>query len=377
MNSRKNIVTMLLLSFMMVAFIPFSGSDALYTYADDQAETQAVAEQTADTEETEAATEAPVAVAFDESRTVDGVKVRVTAEAGVFPEGATLKVEKLKGADKAEAEAAVDEETDGLAIAKEYLFDITILDKEGNEIQPEGKANISFETSEVAEERLETNVYHIKDNGKAEALDVYAKGEVAQVETTGFSPYSLILSYTNEEGKTKSINLRVGETDQIGPVLDKIGITNGEQDARGGIKNAVSDAPEIIRVYKPAGEEWAGWFLQAMAGDENEHHLTVTFEDDYQVTVKVTSHKHHWTAKGDKTNALTIVCDDPQNCYYFNNVYFDDEAFTAQIHAEDVTYDGNPHGAEKELQQRFPQNDVTVEVPCVYCYGKGCHGCDC
>lgn len=33
----------------------------------------------------------PESVAFDESRTVDGVKVRVTADAGMFPEGATLR----------------------------------------------------------------------------------------------------------------------------------------------------------------------------------------------------------------------------------------------------------------------------------------------
>jgi len=395
-NSRKNIIAMLLLSFMIIALNSFSGSGAIYAYADEKADTPAVAEQTAHdaesettaepgemiTEETETTSESAettteqvkttsepetesaaeadetVYAAFDESRTVDGVKVRVIADAGVFPEGATLKVEKLKGADKAEAEAAVDEETDGLAIAKEYLFDITILDKDGNEIQPEGKANVSFETSEVADERLETNVYHVKDNGKAESLDVDASGEIAQVETTGFSPYSLIFSYTDSSGTTRSINLRVGEIDQIGPVLDKIGISNASQDARGGIVNAVSDAPEIVRVYE---HELGGWFLQAVAGDENEHYLTVTFKNGDEVTVKVTSHKHHWTAKGDKTNALTIVCEDPQNCYYFNNVYFDDKGFTAQIFAVDATYDGQPHGAEKDLQQRFPTPDVPVE----------------
>ena len=386
---------MLLLSFMIIALNSFSGSGTIYAYADEQADTPAVAEQTAHdaesettaetgeitTEETETTSESAETTeqvkttsepetesaaeadeteyaAFDESITVDGVKVRVTADAGVFPEGATLRVEKLKGVDREEAMEAVDEETGDLDIAKEYLFDITILDKDGNEIQPEGKANVSFETSEVADETLEAKVYHVKDNGKAESLDVDASGEIAQVETTGFSPYSLIFSYTDSSGKTKSINLRVGETYQIGPVLDKIGIPNAEQDARGGIANAVSDAPDIVRVYE---HEWAGWFCELMAADENEHHLTVTFKDGYKVTVKVTSHKHHWTAKGDKTDALTIVCEDPQNCYYFNNVYFDDKAFTAQISAEDATYDGQPHGAEKELQQRFPTPDVPVE----------------
>lgn len=403
----------LLLSFMMIALNMFTGVGPMYSYAETETDSQPAAElagdkdqadadqtyndqldkeQTEDTsmakeaEETalpgeeaesahgdaaeesatevseeakgEAAAEEAGEVAFDQSKTVDGVKVRVSADGGVFPEGSTLKVKKLSGETKAEAEAAVHEETAEGDIAKEYLFDITILDKEGNEIQPEGKANVSFETSEVADETLQAKVYHVKDNGKAEALDVDASGEIAQVETRGFSPYSLIFSYTDSSGTTKSINLRVGETEQIGPVLDKIGITNGEQDARGGIKNAVSDAPDIVRVYE---HEWAGWFLKAEAGDENEHHLTVTFEDDYQVIVKVTSHKHHWNATGDKSDAVTIVCEDTQNCYYFNNTFFDDKGFTAQIIAEDATYDGQPHEAKQVLQQRFPTPDVTVE----------------
>ena len=131
MNSRKNIIAMLLLSFMIIALNSFSGSGAIYAYEDEQADAPAVAEQTAhDAEsettsepaemtsepgeitteeietisesvetttepaettsepETESAAEADETVyaAFDESITVDGVKVRVTADAGVFPE---------------------------------------------------------------------------------------------------------------------------------------------------------------------------------------------------------------------------------------------------------------------------------------------------
>ena len=151
MNSRKNIIAMLLLLFMIIALNSFSGSGAIYAYEDEQADAPAVAEQTAHdaesettaepgemiTEETETTSESvettteqvkttsepetesaaeadeTVYAAFDESITVDGVKVRVTADAGVFPEGATLKVKKLKGVEREEAREAVDEKTDG------------------------------------------------------------------------------------------------------------------------------------------------------------------------------------------------------------------------------------------------------------------------
>ena len=191
------------------------------------------------------------------------------------------------------------------------------------------------------------------------ALHAHAAGPVGNI---GPSEYTTIFSYTDTSGTTKSINEMIGRSEQIGPILDKIGITNGEQDVRGGITKAETDSPNVINVYE---HEWAGWFVQTLAGDENEHHLTVTFKDEYQVTVKVTSHKHHWTATGDKTDTLTIVCDDPQNCYFFNSVYIDAKAYTAQIIADDATYDGKPHGAEQELQTgpkiNFPTPAVTVE----------------
>ena len=311
----------------------------------------------------EAAAEKAREVAFDQSKTVDGVKVRVSADGGVFPEGSTLKGKKLSGETKAEAEAAVHEETAEGDIAKEYLFDITILDKEGNEIQPEGKANVSFETSEVADETLQANVYHIKDNGKAEALDVDVNGEIAQVETTGFSPYSLIFSYTNPStGTTKSITLPIGagsaSSAEIAALVSEIGLS---QYVHGQVEHAESSDPSIVEVYTLPGV--GTWYLRALAPTDNEVRLTLRFKDGYEEVVLVTTHQHHWTAMGDKSDALTISCND-DNCYFKNNSLYGTNTFTAQILASDATYDGQPHEAEQDLQHgpkiNFPTNAVPV-----------------
>ena len=58
-------------------------------------------------EKNDAAEEQP---AFEESETIDGVKITVAAEEGVFPEGAVLSVEKVTKEQEKQAEDAVEAE---------------------------------------------------------------------------------------------------------------------------------------------------------------------------------------------------------------------------------------------------------------------------
>ena len=405
MRFKRNKMLAFLLSFMMLALNMFSGAGSMYAYAGTEADDQPAVELVTDSEQTDneqtedtsmtedeevavtttegagsseeeadevtpSESEEPEAVEetvpeetaanaeeeavqegkeapFDQSKTVDGVKVRVAADAGVFPDGSILMVKKLSGAAKAEAKEAVAEKTDGEDIAKEYLFDITILDKDGNEIQPEGKANVSFETSEVADESLQAKVYHVKDNGKAEALDVEANGEVAEVQTAGFSAYSLIFTHADTStGTIKSVNLPVGTEDEIGPYLTAIGLSEDN------IANIESADQNIIKVYK----EDDVWYFKALSADDNEHSLTIHYSNGHQTVVTVMSHEHSWTATGNETAKLTIKCDSDKCCY-------EKKEFTAEISASDATYDGNSHGATKTLSGQpnsFPESDVTV-----------------
>ncbi|MBQ6348512.1 MAG: hypothetical protein IJI71_13310, partial [Clostridia bacterium] len=145
-----------------------------------------------------------VPLAFDQSQTVNGVIVTVRAEPGVFPEGAELSVKRVPVYKQRQADAAVEEVRDeNQNVAVSYTFDIKVIDPETREeLQPaEGQTvSVSFALAEVADENLETSVYHIDEGGAAEKLDVTQEDEVtASVETEGFSLYTVEFTYNTLE----------------------------------------------------------------------------------------------------------------------------------------------------------------------------------
>ena len=160
------------------------------------------------------AEEMPEPVAFDQSKTVSGVVVTVQADAGAFPVNAVLSVSRVPVRKRRAAESAIDEVRDeDQNVAVSYTFDIKVLDTDGNELQPaEGQTvNVSFALAEVADENLETQVYHVTEEEAtgeltAEALDVTTEvtpetGEetTAVVETNGFSIYQVEFTYNKLE----------------------------------------------------------------------------------------------------------------------------------------------------------------------------------
>ena len=109
----------------------------------------------------EAKEELPEYPAFDMSATAGNVTVHVTAAEGVLPNGAQLIVKRvtrkviLNAVEETVTEK--DKEVDS-AIA----LDITIVNADGIEIQPNGIVNVSFENVAVGGE--EVNVYHVTDD---------------------------------------------------------------------------------------------------------------------------------------------------------------------------------------------------------------------
>ncbi|MBP5607091.1 MAG: hypothetical protein J6X66_02310, partial [Lachnospiraceae bacterium] len=108
--------------------------------------------------------------AFEDSQTVEGVKITVTAVEGLFPEGAVLSVKKVTNEQEKQAEDAVEaERPDDQNVAASYTYDIKVLDQGGNEIQPadESKVKLSFAMEEVADANLTTGIYHIRETDSA------------------------------------------------------------------------------------------------------------------------------------------------------------------------------------------------------------------
>ncbi len=386
MINRRNRITALLLSFMMIALNLFSGTEALYAYAETDADSQTIteeaagteqAEDTADAEEEEQAEtpkeeaapaeeaaqeeaapveeteeEAEEEVAFSDEETLDGVTIKVTADEGVFPEGAELEVRDLTAKEEKDAKKAIDEITDEKADT-EYLFDISV-QKDGKEIEPEGDVKVSFETEEVADDNLKAEVIHVKDNGKAEELAVKTKGEVATIETDSFSPYSLRLIYNDPYNPSASgeYDIAISTTwTSLDDVIHSIGfastwhVTNAQADAN---QNVVQ-----VDVYDSA------WYVKALNGDPgNTHGIELMINngiDTKKVNLNVATHTHNWVVeKSDPESAAewTITCTNDYCAYHA-------ATYKASISASDATYNGQGHPATKTIGS-LPTSDVAV-----------------
>ena len=111
--------------------------------------------------ETEVKEEFPEYQAFDQSEVAGDVVVHATAAEGVLPRDSKLVVKRItRKAILNAVEDTVSEKNKEMDSA--VALDITIQNKDGVEIQPNGSVNISFEN--VAASAQETNVYHVTND---------------------------------------------------------------------------------------------------------------------------------------------------------------------------------------------------------------------
>ena len=228
-----------------VASVPESEQSEAESAGQNQEGTQSDAEKPAaelKDEKPEEAEETPEKEypAFSQSCTVGAVKVAVDADAGVFPEKATLSVTKIPSV---QVESMIEEErTANVNVASSYTFDIKILDSEGSEVQPKKgqEVRVSFSLAEVADPNLDTQVYHIS-GGDAETLEVTTAGQTATAETTGFSLYTVEFTYNDLQ-----YVLQGGQSVALSEILEAVGLF-GDPSA------AVSSDPDLFDVEKKDG----------------------------------------------------------------------------------------------------------------------------
>lgn len=232
-KTTKAIAARLAVLFITLAMLFTSMPFGLLTYANEAEDTQATTEQSTDaasqtqtqTEPKDKAAETPkeepkketskndsketakkeTTAATKLSAKANGVTVKLSADAGVFPEGATLSVNTISKTEQKKVDAAIDaEKKDEQKVAASYTFDIKVLDTNGKEVQPaDGKSvNLSFTTDEVADNNLSTRVFHVdeeKNKLNATELSVSTKGSTATVETDGFSYYTVEFTYGDKQ----------------------------------------------------------------------------------------------------------------------------------------------------------------------------------
>ena len=107
--------------------------------------------------------------AFEGYAQAGNVLVKVTAAEGVLPEGATVQATRIERQDVVDA-VAERVESQGKVLEDAIAIDVTLLDKDGNEIQPNGALSVCFFDANVEGE--EVGVYRVSD-------------DASQVETIG------------------------------------------------------------------------------------------------------------------------------------------------------------------------------------------------
>ena len=135
------------------------------------------------------------------SQTVDGVRVRVSAEPGVIAEGTQLRVTKIEGVEALELTGTVTDKVieEGAADASGLLaLDISLVDADGNKYDPNENVTVSFE--EIAADLYEMSesesleVYHFPDGdlSRIEDMSAVTEGGTVSFETDSFSPFVVI-----------------------------------------------------------------------------------------------------------------------------------------------------------------------------------------
>ena len=197
--------------------------------------------------------------AFDQSEMAGDVVVHATAAEGVLPRDSKLVVKRItRKAILNAVEDTVSEKNKEMDSA--VALDITIQNKDGVEIQPNGSVNISFENAAVSGDEI--NVYHVTD-------DASAVTEVA-TNTQSF------------DANHFSIYVITGE--------NEVPLTTFNFVANGNIvsKQIVKTGDELITPTAPdvAGKAFVGWYDGETKFEDFNTALTITETTTRTITAK-------------------------------------------------------------------------------------------
>lgn len=171
-------------------------------------------ESTEETEPSESSSETsePEETEFNQSITVDGIKITVTADKGVFPNGAELTAKKVEN-------NKINKEDNVVA---SMTFDIAIM-LNGEEIEPDttkGQVKVTFFDERFEDKNLDAAIYHTSDDKKTEELKIKNVEGGAEVTTDGFSLYTV--EFTYEDMK---YTLTGYASAPLKTILEKVGLT--------------------------------------------------------------------------------------------------------------------------------------------------------
>ena len=203
--------------------------------------------------------ELPEYPAFDQSEAAGNVVVHATAAEGVLPRDSKLVVKRItRKAILNAVEDTVSEKNKEMDSA--VALDITIQNKDGVEIQPNGSVNISFENAAVSGDEI--NIYHVTD-------DASSVTEVA-TNTQSF------------DANHFSIYVIAGENDVPLTTFNFVanGTTVSTQIVKTGDTLITPTAPDV------AGKAFVGWYEGETKFEDFNTALTITETTTRTITAK-------------------------------------------------------------------------------------------
>ena len=163
-------------------------------------------------------------VSFYQSEIVDGISVTVTADVGVFPEDAKLRVKKPSKATEKKVESAVGEKLEeDQDLAHSLVLDISILNAKGEELQPDtdkGEVKVQFEQLNFFNEEgnQELAVYHLNEPDaeveKLEGLKIDWESKSLEISANHFSLFVISL-IDRKRANSSSIALDLGSSHNV------------------------------------------------------------------------------------------------------------------------------------------------------------------
>ena len=168
--------------------------------------------------------------AFLQEQEISGVLVSVKADPGVFPAGAKLQVKKVGKAAERKVDSALKEKLfeNQENLLESMIFDITVLDKDGEEVQPDnskGEVKVQFSHIPFLQEDAEKqiSVFHLDSvDAAAEKLaaeKIEEKENAVEVSAEHFSLFAVSL-VMKENYFSDTVAVELGETISIYKLLD-------------------------------------------------------------------------------------------------------------------------------------------------------------
>ena len=168
--------------------------------------------------------------AFQQEQEISAVLVTVKADPGVFPKGAKLQVKKVGKAAERKVDSALKEKLleDQENLLQSMIFDISVLNKDGEEVQPDttkGEVKVQFSNIPFLQEDAEKqiSVFHLDSvDAAAEKLaaeKIEEKENAVEVSAEHFSLFAVSL-VMKENYFSDTVAVELGETISIYKLLD-------------------------------------------------------------------------------------------------------------------------------------------------------------